>query len=265
MKLLGGEVGVVLYGMDDMLAEDIMQSFQEEALRLQGIFNFFDPGSELSRLNRKRSISASPEILEVVRACIPYCELTGGEFDIARGKQILQRKQGREDIRSDCSFRDISISGSRMSISNDDAMIDLGGVAKGYIGDKLASFLKREGVEGAFLDMRGDLVFFGNQEETVLIQHPRKPSHTIHSFACSNLAVATTGDYRQFWGDFTRSHVINSKDIISVTAVAGTLLEADLVATSIFVSGTPNLDPFMDKRYYAISRDMKTLVSGRFP
>ena len=51
----------------------------------------------------------------------------------------------------------------------------------------------------------------------------------------SNCAIATSGDYNQYYGNFKNSHILNQKEIISLTVVAPTLKEADIYATVLFV------------------------------
>jgi FAD:protein FMN transferase len=263
-NLCGGEIEIALYDVDESLANHVLEKVYDEGLRLQKIFNFFDSKSELSMLNRKRKMNVSKEMLEVLKMCLPYCEITSGKYDIAKGKQIKERKSGKEITNLKCSYKDILIEKNTITLNNDNLLIDLGSVAKGYIGDALANFLKEEGIESAYIDLRGDLIIFGKTKEKIAIQHPRQKNKTLFSFETANAAIATSGDYSQYYGDYEKSHIVGKKDIISATVIAETLAEADILATCIMVCGTESLNEFREKKFFAIDKYLNQLISEGF-
>jgi len=237
LALLGGRVGVILYDVEEPFATMAFAEIEREAVRLQKVFNLYDPQSELSLLNARRTMAVSDELLVVLRRALEYAAITGGAYDISKGRQFLARKRGVEH-EVGCSYREILIKGNNVSLLHPDALIDLGSIAKGYIGDRLLSFIHALGIESAFVDVRGDLVIGGHELEVVDIAHPREPGSSIGSIVLENLAVATSGDYRQYVGSFERSHIVAETDLISVTAVHESLLEADAIASAVFVSGS---------------------------
>lgn len=129
-----------------------------------------------------------------------------------------------------------------------EALIDLGSVAKGYIGDKLAEFIKKKGVENGFLDLRGDMICFGTHIEQITIQHPREPEKNAGRFIIKNSSVATSGDYKQFVKDYDHSHIIEKKDLVSVTVVCKRLMEADILASVVFVLGKKESIKYLSRR-----------------
>lgn len=265
MRILGKEVEFTLYKGEKPLEEAIFNDVYAEMKRLQNIFNFFDPKSELSLLNKKRTLATSKELLEVISMSLPWCEFTNGRYDISKGKEIMQRKKGEEMTPVKCSYKDIKISGNIISLTHPDVLIDLGSVAKGYMGDKMKEFLQEMGITSAFIDLRGDLIFWGEYTEKINIQHPRDPDKSIFSFEKSNAAVATSGDYEQYYGGYEKSHIINAKDFCSVTVVADTLAEADILTTCIFTTGIENLEKYADRKYFAVQHNLSTLATKNFP
>ncbi len=233
--LFGGEIEIILPEIEDSIAEEIIDEMYSEALRLQKIFNFYDKNSELSKLNKKRKMKVSNELLEVVTYALKFCELTKGKYDISIGKNILRRKNRQEEIKLNCSYLDINIEEHEIKLNKEDLLIDLGSVAKGYITDRLVDFLKERGVNNGIIDSRGDIFVFGKQTRKMEIQHPREMENSICKVKISNCAIATSGDYNQYYGNFKKSHILNQKDIISLTVVAPTLQEADIYATVLFV------------------------------
>ncbi len=233
--LFGGKIQLIVYNPPEN-AKEILEEFYEEALRLQKIFNFFDKESELSALNKKRQLKVSKDLLKVLRESLKFAKLTNGRYDPTLGKKILQRKSNQNESKLSCSYKDINIILNKITLKNPDAIIDLGSIAKGYITDKLAEFLRSRNVENFIINSRGDIVFSGNAEHIIGIKNPRKPNETLLKIKLKNLAVATSGDYNQFYGDFKKSHILNSNDAISITVVSGKLEDADVLATALFVS-----------------------------
>jgi thiamine biosynthesis lipoprotein ApbE len=233
-KLFGGEIEIVLYDIEQKKAEKVVEQAYKEALRLQKIFNFYDPESELSKLNAKRELKVSQELLEVLNKAMVLSEQINGSYDVSMGKAILQRKNGQK-ITDKSSYKDVKIEGNKVSLTNE-ALIDLGSIAKGFITDKIGDFIKSKGVDKFLIDSRGDILVSGDIKHVIPIQHPRKKDKIIGSITIYNEGVATSGDYNQFYGDFDRSHILNKKEIISVTVIAPTLDEADAYATALMVA-----------------------------
>ena len=236
-KLFGGDVKIAINGVGEEIGGEIIDEVCEYGLELEKIFNFFDKKSELSMLNRKRKLKVSRHLFELINFSLRFCELSRGKYDISIGKQIVQRKNSRNVLPVSCSYRDILLSGDVVALENGDVLIDLGSVAKGYIVDKMAEKFLELGILSGVIDARGDIRVFGDFEEAIGIQHPRESEKTVGKIRLKNLSVATSGDYRQFYGDYKNSHILNSQDLISVTVVASSLAEADICATTIFVSG----------------------------
>jgi thiamine biosynthesis lipoprotein len=257
--LFGGKAGFMFYDIEPEAAELIRPALLDEAKRLQKIFNFYDGESELSTLNRKRTLNVSPELLEVLESALVYAAKTSGAYDVSQGKLILTRKKGEPTPESMCSYKDILIqkdntptkntttktttkitskntSNNKVTLTNDDVLIDLGSIAKGYIADKLAEFLQESGVNSCLIDARGDVLIFGDTEETIHIQHPRNEKEIICDLKLKNGAVATSGDYKQYNENYARSHILNQKELISVTVVADTLMMADVLTSAVFVT-----------------------------
>ena len=200
-SLLGGDVEIVLYDVDTSISEDCFEEIYQEGLRLQKIFNFFNPKSELSLLNKKRTLFVSEELLYVIKNALKYCKKTNGLYDISKGKEIRCRKQGNPTKAVLCTYKDIRIIGNKITLLNPDVCLDLGSIAKGFIVDKLIEFIESKGVESAFIDARGDMRIFGKHLEVVEVQHPRKKKNASSPIVLENKAIATSGDYNQFYGN----------------------------------------------------------------
>ncbi|MFQ5621082.1 MAG: FAD:protein FMN transferase [Candidatus Nanoarchaeia archaeon] len=227
-RLCGGEIVCVLYDLELAKAQDIWNKTYQEALRLEKIFNFYDTDSELNLLNSTRKLQVSSELREVLECALHYAQFSHGLLDVSKGKQFLARKQGKE-LQVSCSYQDISIQEDFVELTHPDVLLDLGSIAKGFIGDKLIQFLKTQGIPGAFIDLRGDMIIYGDHLEVVDIVHPRG-GEALATIILENAAVATSGDYKQFTTSYDHSHLVG-KQRASVTIIAPTLMEADALAT----------------------------------
>ena len=229
--LFGKDVELALWGMDEKLAQDLLEGAYEKGRKLEKIFNFFDEKSVLSALNKKRRMECPEELLSVVKKALEVCRKTGGRYDISLGRQFLARKSGKPAKKPGCSYEDLRITGKTIELTHPEAMVDLGSIAKGYIGDEMASFLRSEGALSGLVDARGDIISFG-EPKIVEIQHPRE-DRAIASIKLDG-AVATSGDYAQL--TYQNPHILDGKGFISVTTISKTLMEADAYATAVFVT-----------------------------
>jgi len=240
-KLFGGIIKIIVFNSERFFTKDLIEEAYQEGLRLQKIFNFYDKESELSRLNKKRKMKVSSELLEVITKALKMSKETNGGYDITLGENFLKRKN-KEKIESlDCSFRDVKINFDEIILENSKVLIDLGSIAKGYITDKIAEFLKSRGLEEFIIDARGDIIVSGTEKE-IFIQNPRDEKENITSVKLKNQAIATSGDYNQFDEDFSKSHILNQGENISISIIADNLEEADLFATALFVSNRNYLE-----------------------
>lgn len=265
-KLFGGKVWFVVFGEDESRAKKAVNAAYDEGLRLSKVFNFYDFDSELSKLNLKRKIVASREFLEVLLKAEAMKDLTGGSYDATLGRTIKERKDG--GVIEKLEFGGLVIEGAEVSLTKEGVLVDLGSIAKGYIADKMGEVLREKGCEDFMIDARGDILFGGEKTQVIEIQHPREADKFLCKIALNGEAVATSGDYNQYNEKFENSHIINSKDAVSVTVVAPTLEEADLFATALFVSDGAIREKILREnegiRALVVTKDLKQVMYNKF-
>lgn len=254
-KMFGGLFEITIYDSDPSLAQLIVEEAYEKAQFLSKIFNFYDPKSELSILNRKRKLKCSKELLYLITKSLEFSNLTQGAYDVSLGKSFLNIKTNGKPIETKCSYKDIKIYGKKVTLTNDDVMIDLGSIAKGYIIDNIADFLIDNGIEAGMVDGRGDIRMFGEIEKDIEIQHPRQKDKSILTVKVKDKAIATSGDYNQYRHDYNKSHLLNNKTFSSVTVITDTLEKADLFATLIAVIDISQIDKLLN-----IDKDLKVIT-----
>ncbi len=222
-KLFSGTIEIFIYEIKSN-GDNLINEAYKVGLKLEKIFNFFDKKSELSKLNKKRKMEVSEDLSKVLKLAIKLSKESAGKYDISLGKNFTKTKNYKKLKKIGCSYNDIKIKENFVEIFHKDVLIDLGSIAKGYITDKIAEFLKLKGVKKGAINSRGDILVWGDEESKIKIIHPKKEKKFLTSIKLMNSGIATSGESNQ-------KHLLNKKNYASVTVIAPTLMEADLYAT----------------------------------
>lgn len=241
----------------------------KEIEKIDKIANNFDPNSEISRFNAVGKIQASPDLLNMVRESLKYYTLSQGAFDITVGplvkiwKEKIREAENKSrgltlpaenQIKKALSLvgsNKISLNSNESSIrfTQSGMSIDFGAIAKGYAADQAVKRLKELGVRSALVNAGGNIYCLGrkgSRKWRIGIRHPRKPDEIAFYLDLENQAVATSGDYEQFFIlDKKRySHIIDPKTgypvdnkLSSVTIIAPDATASDGLSTTVFVLG----------------------------
>lgn len=257
--LLDTVVSVTVYSEADSQAIDECLSLCAEYEKL---FSRTDPESELYALNAAGSMSVSDELLELITTALYYCELSGGRFDISMGavsdmygfsssSPSLPPAEDIEEKLSHTGYEKIIIDGSTVTLTDPEAVIDLGAIAKGYIADRLGELLTEKGVESAIIDLGGNILCLGSKPDgsdfTVGIQYPyRSSSTTITAASLSSMSVVTSGVYQRYFEEngATYHHILDpetgysiNNGLISVSILSEKSVDCDALSTTVFALG----------------------------
>lgn len=238
-------------------AEDYLRLIREYDAR----FSPTSPTSEVFLLNQNKTADVSPETAELISEAIQYNKRTAGAFDstvypllklwgfTGEAPQVPDDEALSHALKR-VGSQNISVSGARITLSND-AEFDPGGIAKGYISDKLYQAMQNDGVRSAIVSLGGNVVCIGSKTDgspwTVGIASPFDPGSLIGHLKATDCFVITSGDYlRYFMQDGVRYHHILDpqtgrpavSSLHSVTVVSAHGAEADALSTALFVMGT---------------------------
>ncbi len=157
--------------------------------------------------------------------------------------------------------------------------IDLGAVAKGYAGDKVAAYLRERGVTSALLDLGGNIQTVGTKPDgadwRVAVQDPNG-DRLLGVLAVSDQAVITSGGYERYFTDEEGTlwwHIMDPRSgypaqngLISVTVVGDEGLYCDALSTALFVMGTGDAVAFWrthrDFDMLLVTEDGKLLLTS---
>jgi thiamine biosynthesis lipoprotein len=248
-------------------AKDSLVAVCREVARLEGLFSRFLPDSDISRVNRSagtKSEKVSLETYAVLSEAIKFSRCFPGCFDVTVEPLVTLWHTARESLAQPdessiqqvlplVNYRDLILDPREITAGLGKAgqSVDLGGIGKGFAGDRLWEVFKRFGVSSAYSNLGGNVVTLGAKPDgspwQVGIQHPRGENGLIGSVSVVNQTVVTSGDYQRYFTDRQgkRHHHIldpttgypSESGLISVSIVADRSVAADPLSTIVFVAG----------------------------
>jgi thiamine biosynthesis lipoprotein len=293
--LMGTSVEITVSQVAQKKAEEAMEAAFQEVERINLLMSHYRPDSEVSRITRhagEKAIRVSPETLEVIERALFISRISGGAFDITIGPvfRLWNFREGKipdpEKLRVQLKrvdYRRIRVDHSRSTVflENPGMDLDLGAIAKGYAADRAGEALRKKGVENFLVNAGGDLRAGGTKEKAVPwiigIQHPRLPSDFIARIQPGNGGIATSGDYEKFFlQEGKRYHHIlapstgmPARQCQSVTILAPTAMDADALATTVFVLGPEKGFSLVEKmpgvHSIIVNRRGAVLLSPKWP
>lgn len=252
---------ITLYGTED---EQILDDAFALIARYQDIFSRTQTDSEVYLLNHsaKNVISLSEPLAELVEKGLYYGNLTDGAFElsIAPISSLWDFTAETPQVPADSdisaalpfvNYKDLQLDKNTLFRKNAHTQLDAGGIAKGYIADKLKEFLLSHDVSSALIDLGGNILCVGSKPDGSPFQIGiEKPFSSQGEMAAMlelrDLSVVTSGTYeRCFEKDGTFYHHILDpatgypvkNNLLSVTIITSRSADADALSTSCFVLG----------------------------
>ncbi|MDP8298908.1 MAG: FAD:protein FMN transferase [Candidatus Tantalella remota] len=269
---------------DDFTRERLAKAV-DESIELAGYlerkFNVFDPDSEVNQLNLTRIMNVSEDLYSVIKEAQRISRLTGGEFDITVAPALKadgfykdmpeNLKDKIPEVDKDVTWRDVFLSPEGEVVALEEGVwVDLSGIAKGYIVDRVSDFLRDAGIDRYLVNAGGDMFCGGKPDSKPWRIGVRKPAAETVTATLSlrGTAVATSGDYENVVFDedtgVTVAHIIDpatEKPVpevpSSVTVIAFTCTEADALATGMMAMGAEKAMVLADSE-----EDVEIIVVG---
>lgn len=221
--------------------------------------------SEISRINSAGGapVEVSAETAELIRDGIRYGELSDGKFDITIASasnlwnftdnpdKIIPDADALAEAVTHVDYRSVQVDGNTVTLTDPQAKIDLGGIAKGYIADKMKEYLKSQGIEHALINLGGNMLALGSRYDgtpfRIGLQKPFAQNGTVlGSLSVTDCSVVTSGNYeRYFEKDGVVYHHILDPDtgypvengLDQVSIISDLSVDGDALSTTCFVLG----------------------------
>ncbi len=256
-------ITVTLYDTEDT---SILDGCMELCQDYEKLFSKTIEGSDIYRINHRepgqRRITVAPETAELIEKGLFYSRLSEGAFDITiaplselwdftgEENKVPEEAAIREAV-SKVDYQRVRVSGREIELSDDEVQLDLGAIAKGYIGDRMKEYLQSRGVKSAVLNLGGNVLCIGEQPSGKPFNIGlRKPFGARYEQAAvlriTGLSVVSSGVYeRNFQKDgINYHHILNPKDgypyqngLTDVTIISELSVDGDGLSTTCFSLG----------------------------
>lgn len=239
-----------------------------ELRRIDATMSRFRADSDVGRVNAADGswVNVSGDTGGVLRSALGWAERSAGRFDPCLGGaselwDVAHRDEppeagslvvyaGAELWRS--LEVEVGTADARARFGSPLARVDLGGIAKGFAVDLAAEAMRDLGVTDGLVNVGGDLVALGADAAgdpwVVGVRSPDDPGELVARLQVSDAAVATSGDYLQYFehGGRRYHHLLDPATgrpsrtaTRSLTVRAPLCIDADAAATALFCSNSP--------------------------
>lgn len=250
---------------DPRWAQGALDAAARELLRVERLMTRFRPDSDVGRANRlaaSAAVSVSAETARVLERALAWADAAEGGFDPCLALAVdlwdVKRRHApppRDAVRRLAGRRlytglRLDADGGTVRYGEPDVQLDLGGIAGGYGVDRAVVVLREWGIRDGFVNLGGDIYALGTSPEgdpwRVGVRSPADPAAIVGTVALSDRAVATSGDYEQFFdhGGRRYHHILDPATgeprrapTHSVTVAADRCMDADAATTACFGLG----------------------------
>lgn len=256
-------VTITLYGTDDAA---LIQNCFDLISDYEAMLSRTAEGSDIWKLNHSEGepVEVSKETASLLKLALRFCALSQGAFDITiapvvdlwdfheDGSHDLPDQYLLNQALSHVDYRRISIDGTTVTLNDPQAEIDLGGIAKGYIADRLRDYLLSQNIPGAMIDLGGNILTVGVKPDgspwRIGIRRPfaAVASDLIATVTTPGGSVVTSGTYERYFeknGELYH-HILDVSNgypadtgLLSVSILSGSSAEGDALSTACFLLG----------------------------
>lgn len=233
-------VDIVLCNKPEKILIHIIYQIYETLRQLEKTANFYDPASELSKVNNsaaEKQMDMSNELYAMINMCVDYHAKTLCCFDIT----IQSDNYGEKTLSSIL----LSPENQNVFYKQKGIKIDLSGFLKGYALEKTRTILQHYEVENALINMGNSSILalgnhpFGNgwsvgfdRPLDAEIRTPEKNSVTLHN-QCLTISGNDTNEHKHIVSPQSGKWIEGAKRIGVVTDNGAI---GEILSTSLFVA-----------------------------
>ena len=235
---------------------------------LNKTFSLYDKNSDISQINSMAGLKPvqykNSYIPELLKRSLEIYKLTDGVFNPLIGPVTkLWRINQNDNVLPDLKSLDVAlkltdinnliIDSESVFLKSEGAVLDFGGIAKGYASEKIADLLENDyGIKTALIDLGGNIFVKGlnpnnNSAWHIGIRDPiNKDNPPAMILNATDTAIITSGNYERYKiiDGVKYSHFFNpvngmpvKNDLLSVTVITPDATAADALATAFMITG----------------------------
>ncbi len=244
-------------------SNQLLQETIEDLKKYEKRYSANDPNSELMKVNLeagRKKVSVHKELYQLIKLGKEHSVYKDSLLNIAIGPLVQAWRIGFEDARipSDSEIQKLCQLINPEKIVLDDVtqsvylekgmMIDLGALAKGFIGDLVLEKLKKQGVTSALINLGGNILTLGespnNKHWKIGI---RKPGESRNTYECilkiKDKSVVTSGIYERVLksGSKEYHHILSpvtgypmKTETLSLTIISDKSVDGEIWSTRLF-------------------------------
>lgn len=265
---MGTRWTAVFFAGPQLAVAPIQAGLQQAVDLVDAQMSTWKPDSDLMRCNRAPVgiwVEIPEQLGAVLALGLQIGRDSGGAFDVGVGRTVAAWGFGaaaadgavNEAAARPTGQDSTELNGNRLRRLAD-VQLDLSGIAKGHGVDRLGKALEEHGILDYLVGIDGELRARGVKPDgtgwVVGLERPDRTQRALaHSIVASDMAIATSGDYRQ-WRDRGGTIVSHTMDprsgrpvqngVAAVTVTAEYCAVADAWATALMVLG-PKAGPAM--------------------
>ncbi len=292
-SIMATTLNLTVIGPDRDTAETAVDKTIEQMLRLESILTRFHPSSEVSQLNQTGILkNASLPLLELLTLAQNISDKSNGAFDISvlpllslhqqnlKTQHALDKNSVAAALKL-VNYKNIQINNKDISFTKPGMAVTFDGIGKGYIVDQGVAVLKNFGFDSVFVEAGGDLMAAGSKTGgkpwRIGLKNPRPLSNhePLLVLETTNRAIASSGDYMQYYTqDMRHHHILNPHtgfsppELAASTVIAPSVALADGLATASMVLGAKEsltfLKKFPDSEGRFVGKNMKNYTTSDF-
>lgn len=218
------------------------------------VFSRFRPDSELSRLNKTRSMAVSADLQELLLAAIAQAHVTHGLVVPHLGSTLVALGYDRTfaavesaaasvDYPLLADWRAIVVRGRQVTLPPG-AQLDLNGYAKGWIAQRLA---ERAGAAAVLVEIGGEVACIAPETDPwyVAVDHPSDPEPlALVAIAAGTVATSSVCERRWQRGGSVVHHIVDPRtgapaqtDVRTATVITRDGIDAEVAAKVVLILG----------------------------
>lgn len=252
-------------------ADKISGELHDELLRLSRLFDIYNDYEGIQNLKTvndnagKAPVKADEDIIRLLSEGKMAYDATEGGVNTALGSVLeiwhkyrenalennIYALPSDEELKAASEHTDINCikideQNSTVFISDPEASVDVGAIAKGYAADYARDFLKEKGISAGMVNLGGNLIVLNDSRKKSFktgVVSPEGNGEYAAEIDLSDESAVTSGSYQRYYeyNGKRYHHIIDRKTLYpaeynkSVTVVDESSMKGDIFSTALFV------------------------------
>ena len=275
-------------------SQQILEDCMDLAAHYENLLSPNVEGSDVWKINHSNGsfVTVDNDTLMLINTDLFYAQLSDGLVDPTIGslsqlwnfgsdnQELVPEDSLIKTALSHVNYKTIIIQNQQVKLTDPQARIELGFIAKGFIADKMKEFLISKGVTSALINLGGNVLTLGNKPDDtpfqIGIQKPFSPVGTpALTLDVTDSSVVSSGNYERYFEKNGKlyHHILSTdtgypvdNELSQVTILSTSSVDGDALSTLCYILGYEEaallLESHPDIRAIFITEDGDTLYAN---